>query len=355
MQIAWEPVIQSNSEYVMRFSSKSALGTGVILLCFACLIFAQVPSEETPADDGSIIRVQVEMVSLPVVVTGRNGEYITDLAKEDFRVYEDGILQDIAAFAAVEEPISVALVLDTSNSTELQLTRIKNEAIRFARLLREDDGLAILSFDDQVILWEHFDIYRKKNPDVIHQIKPGGLSAVYEAVWVTLEQVLKQEYGRKAMVLFSDGKDTRSTTASKEETLQLARKTEATIYCIYFNTSQDRNRRRPRIFRPMMKSSQLRISLTQWPPIGGNERSEDAAGLQYMLNLAKCSGGILVDATRADDLGSAFGKIAKELSSQYSLGYYPRNPDHDGRFHRVEVKITRPGLSARTKEGYYAY
>jgi len=339
----------------MSFSAKSGLATAIILLCVAFMSAAQAQKEKRPADDGQTIRVQVEMVSLPVVVTGRNGEYITDLKKEDFRVYEDGILQDIAAFAAVEEPISVALLLDTSNSTELQLTRIRNEAVRFVELLREDDGLAILSFADQVILWEHFDIYRKKNPEAIHRIKPGGLSAVYEAVWLALEQVLKHEYGRKALVLFSDGVDTRSNTVSKEETLRLARETEATIYCIYFDTAKDRNKRLPRILRPMLESSQLRISPIQWPPIGGNERAENESGFQYMVNLAKYSGGVLVDASRNNNLGSAFKKIAKELSSQYSLGYYPRNLSHDGDFHNVKVKVIRSGLSARTRAGYYAY
>jgi Ca-activated chloride channel family protein len=340
----------------MPFSAKCLPIAAMAFLCLTYLASAETQKEDKPADNGHTIRAQVEMVSLPVVVTGRHGEYITDLKKEDFRIYEDGVLQDIAGFAAVEEPISVALLLDTSNSTELQLTRIKNEAERFVELLREDDGLAILSFADQVILWEHFDIYRKKNAKAIQRIKPGGLSAVYEAVWLALEQVLKQEYGRKALVLFSDGVDTRRNTVSKEETLQLARKTDATIYCIYFNTAKDRNKRLPRVLHPLLESSQqMAISQIQWPPVGRNKRPEDAAGLQYMLDLAKYSGGILVDASRTGDLGSAFGKIAKELSSQYSLGYYPGNLIHDAHFHRVEVKLNRPGLSARTKAGYYAF
>ena len=339
----------------MAGSARSALAAAMALLCAAYLTAMQGQTDKKPADDGATIRAQVDMVSLPVVVTGRNGEYVTDLKKDDFRVYEDGVLQNVAAFAAVEEPISVALVLDTSNSTESQLTRIKNEAVRFVRLLRKDDGVAIVSFADQVTLWEHFDIYRRKNPDVIHRMKPGGLSAVYEAVWLTLEQVLKQEYGRKAMVLFSDGVDTRSDTVSKEETLQLARETEATIYCIYFKPVQNRNKPFPGILRPMQDSSPRLLPPAQWPPIGGKGRPEDAAGFQYMMDLSKYSGGILVDASRNDDLVSAFGRIARELSSQYSLGYYPGNLRHDGRFHAVKVKIIRPGLTARTKQGYFAF
>jgi Ca-activated chloride channel family protein len=333
--------------------AKSVFATGLIFLCFVCLMALQAQSEEKLDDDSQTIKVQVDMVSLPVVVTGRNGEYITDLKREDFRVYEDGVLQDIAAFAAVEEPISVALVLDTSNSTESQLSRIRKEAIRFVKLLREDDGVAILSFADEVILWEHFDIYRKKNPGVINRIEPGGLSAVYEAVWLTLEQVLKHEYGRKAMVLFSDGKDTRSNTVTKEETLQLARKTESTIYCIHFDTAKDKKRRFPRIFPPFPDPTKRRPLPAQMLPSGSSEDSEDEIGLAYMRTLAHSSGGIIVDASQEENLSSAFSKIATELSSQYSLGYYPSDLGNGGEFRRIEVKVVRPGLSARTREGYY--
>ncbi len=345
--------------FYMAIPAKSTLLLGGFVLCV--LLSPAAPQEQKdakPADNNGAIRVQVEMVSLPVVVIARDGSHIKDLRKEDFQVFEDGVAQEIAGFAAVEEPISVALALDTSGSTEFQLDRIKEEAIRFVKLLREGDSVAILSFADDVQLLEQFSIYHKNNPDVIRQIRPGGLSAVYEAVWLAVKDVLNPEYGRKALVLFSDGVDTRSDTVSKQETLELAQQTDATIYCIYFNTDEDRNKRMPSIIDPMRQSFQQSPLPRRWPPFGlpgpRIKHPEYVAGREYLSNLSSYSGGLLVDASRIDNLGSAFRRIAQELSSQYSLGYYPKNLNHDGKFRKVEVKVKRPGLSARTRQGYYA-
>ena len=202
--------------------------------------------------------------------------------------------------------------------------------------MKRDDGLAILSFADDVVLWEPFSLYNKKNPMTIRRIEAKGLSAVYEAVWLALEQVLKHEFGRKALVLFSDGIDTRSQTVTEEETLDLARRTEVTIYCICFNPGKSR------------------FKLFPFPGGGGEKKAEYAAGREYLMKLSGYSGGILVDAKKTDDLSSAFRKIARELSSQYSIGYYPGDFRRNGEYHKVEVQLKQKGLTARTRQGYYA-
>lgn len=329
---------------------------GMSLLCiFLCFTALGAQKEAVPAGSNQAIKVQVDIVLLPVVVTDINGNHARDLKKEDFQVFEDGLPQEIASFAAVEEPISVALTLDTSGSTEFQLGRIRQEAMRFVRLLREDDSAAIITFADEVTLLEPFNIYHKKNPDALRKLKPGGLSAVYEAVWLSIEQVLNLEYGRKALVFFSDGVDTRSETVTEQETLDLARKTEATIYCIYFNTSKDRGKRMPSIIDPARAGPNPALP-AQWPPVKiptGRKNPEYAAGREYMTKLAQFSGGILVDASRIENLGAAFARIAQELRSQYSIGFYTKNRTQDGRFRKVAVRVNRPGLTARTRQGYY--
>ena len=313
-----------------------------ILLAFiiACWAGLRLPADEPRKDEkpagGELFQIRVDMVSLPVVVTTGKGEYITDLKKEDFRVFDNGQIQEITGFATVEEPVSVALMLDNSGSTEKYAGVIQNEAIRFVGFLKKEDGLAILSFADNVVLWEPFSLYKKKNPMIIRQFKPRGLSAVYEGVWLALEQVLRHEFGRKALVLFSDGIDNRSQTVTEEETLDLARRTEATIYSIYFNTENKRVGRFP------------------LPGGNGGDKAEYKAGREYLMKLSGFSGGTLVDARKIDDLGSAFRKIARELSSQYRIGYYPNNLERNGEFHDVEVKLTNNALTARTKKGYYA-
>ena len=297
---------------------------------------ANPASQGTDSTDGRIFRIQVGMVSLHVVVTNGRGEYVTDLGKEDFVVLDNGKTQEIAGFASVEEPVSVALVLDSSGSMEAHLRTIQDEAIRFVSFLKKDDGLAILSFADDVVLREPFSLYGKKNPMAIRRIEAKGLSAVYEAVWLTLEQVLKHEFGRKALVLFSDGIDNRSRTVTEEETLELARRTDATIYCICFNPGQSRFKRFP------------------FPGSDGDKKAEYAAGREYLMKLSGYSGGMLVDAKKIGDLNTAFRKVARELSSQYSIGYYPSNLQRNGEYHKVEVRTKKKGLTARTREGYYA-
>lgn len=311
----------------------------VIILFLACFSLPAAAETQEPSTTPSLepFRIEVDMVTLPVVVTTGKGEYITNLDRDDFIVLDNGIPQEIAGFANVEEPVSVALTLDNSDSMRKNSRIIQNEAIRFISFLRKEDRLAILSFNDDVELWESFSLYGKKNPLVIRKMEPKGLSAVYEAVWLALEQVLKHEYGRKALVLFSDGIDTRSQTVTEEETLDLARRTEATIYCIFFNAGEKK-----------------RMGRLPVPGGGGETKAEYKAGREYLMKLSGFSGGALVDARKIGDLGSAFRLIARELSSSYSIGYYPGNLEKNGEFHRVEVKLKKSGYTARTKEGYYA-
>lgn len=334
-----------------------AVAAMILLSSLLCARAQKAAGEAPPADEPRTFRVQTNMVSFAVAVTGQDGAHIGDLKKEDFRIFENNIPQQIAGFAAVEEPISVALLLDTSGSTELQLSRIRNEAARFIRLLRAEDSVALLSFADEVTLLEPFNLYHKKNTDALRLIKPGGLSAVYEAVWLSLEQVLKLEYGRKALVILSDGVDTRSETVTRQETLELARKTDATIYSIYFNTTKDRNKRIPRGFDPLRTGPRHSILASQWPPlpVPRGEPSEYVAGRQYLQDLSQYSGGLFVNASKLDNLNSAFRKIAQELWNQYSIGYYPKDLRHDGRFREVTVQVKRPGLTVRTRKGFYDF
>ncbi len=315
------------------------------------------------ADDNQTIRVNVEVVSLPVVVTTREGKRITDLKKEDFEVYEDGIQQEISGFAATDEPISVALAIDTSGSTEEVLARMQNEAIHFVNILHPDDSVAIMSFAQDVNLLEDFTIDRDKNAYGIKETRGGGWTVLYEAVWLALDEVLKPVKERKALVLFTDGVDTASRKASEKDTLEQAKETAATIYCVYFDTEADQYTRARRGVGPTVGGYPMPGG---YPPIGsplppvvtpggpGTGHGDYMRGHNYLEKLAEYSGGIVVDAKHLNDLTPAFEQIAKELASQYSIGYYSTNQNHDGKFRKVEVKLKKPGRVARTKKGYFA-
>jgi Ca-activated chloride channel family protein len=299
------------------------------------------------------IQVRVDMVSIPVVVATRDGRRVADLEKKDFEVYEDKVPQQIAGFAATDEPISVVLLLDTSGSMQKKLARLQNEAIRFVNTLHPDDSVAIMSFADDVNLLEDFSIDRKRNEYGIKETRSNGGTALFEGVWLALQEVLKPVRERKALVLFTDGVDTASRKASESETLQLAKETQATIYCIYFNTEGDIDYRSPGTVGGMpLPMPRVRVGPGAQAP--GSSSSDYYKGRLYLSQLAEYSGGVLFNALTTEDLGPAFDGIAKELASQYSIGYYPTNAKHDGKFRKIEVRVRRPDLVTRTKKGYYA-
>lgn len=282
------------------------------------LLSPPVQSQKPKQADSQIIKVQVDMVSLPVVVTTGNGKPVINLTKDDFLVFEDNVQQKIEGFAAVAEPFSVALMLDASGSTKLQLGRIRREAIRFTKLLPRQDSVAIFSFGEDISLLQDFTTDRQRLASAIDKIRAGGFTVLYEAIWQGIREVLKPRHERSALVLFSDGVDTASDKVTKVKTQAMAKESRAPIYCIYFNTH------------------------------------EDVQGRQYLMDLADNSGGMVFEATRVEDLRPAFKAIARELTSQYSIGYYPTNPNHDGKYRKVHLKVKRPDLHVQTRKGYWS-
>jgi Ca-activated chloride channel family protein len=331
----------------MRHATLSILIFSQIFLLTG--LSAQQKATQKP-DNMPTIRAEVNMISLPVVVTDRLGKRITDLKREDFQVFENGVRQEIAGFAATDEPVSVALLLDTSGSTEHELAKIQNAAIDFVYQLHPDDEVAVMSFADDVRLQYDFTIDRDRNEYGIKKTRSGGSTALYEAVWLALQDVLKPVRERKALVLFTDGVDTCSRLASEKETLELAKETRATIYCVYYDTEADQfsGQRRSTIggFPP--------IVMSPLPPVAGGPGSTSSdylAGRAYLDKLAEYSGGLVFDGRK--DLTDTFAQVARELASQYSIGYYSTDSRNDGKFRKVEVKIDKPDLVARTKKGYY--
>jgi Ca-activated chloride channel homolog len=314
---------------------------------------AEQKSKNVIVDDQSVIRANVEMVSLPVVVTNREGRRITDLKKENFQVFENGVRQEIAGFSATDEPVQVVLLLDTSGSTELELAKIQRAAIEFTHQLHPDDEVAIMSFADDVKLQSDFSISRVRNEYGIKKTRSGGCTVAYEAVWLALEEVLKPVKERKALVIFSDGVDTCSAKAGRGETVDLAKETKATIYSVYYNTEGDQYRRTTGY--PTTQIPPVLFpgpTVTRGPTMGSSYPDDYPGGRAYLKELAEYSGGTMFDGMQ--DLSYAFGEVAKELASQYSIGYYSTDQKHDGKFRKVEVRIDKPDLVARTKKGYFA-
>src|SRR3982074_2846351 len=190
-------------------------------------------------DAGDVIRVNTTLVTLPVSVTDRDGRYIPNLRKEDFRLWEDGVQQDIAFFASVDKPFSLVLMLDTSGSTRFRLEDIQDAAIAFVNQLRPDDRVMGVSFDDQVRVLTEFTSDRYRLRDAIRQTQTGNGTRLYDAVDLVMNQRLNSVDGRKAIVLFTDGVDTTSRQASYQSNVRDAEELDALIYPVQFDTYSD--------------------------------------------------------------------------------------------------------------------
>src|SRR5437016_3000678 len=169
----------------------------------------------------------------------RDGKYIPDLRKEDFRVWEDGVEQRVAYFASTEKPFTVALLLDTSGSTRFKLDEIQNAAIAFVEQLRADDLVMIVSFSDKIRILAQPTNDRYALRNAIRQTEPGSGTRLYDAVDQVINQQFNRIEGRKAIVLFTDGVDTTSKHASYESTVRDAEELDALIYPVEYDTSGD--------------------------------------------------------------------------------------------------------------------
>src|SRR6185369_5796178 len=189
--------------------------------------------------EGDVVRVETTLVSIPVSVMDRDGKYIPDLTKDDFRVWEDGAEQRVAYFASTEKPFTVALMIDTSGSTRFKLEEIQDAAISFVEQLRPDDRVQVISFSDRVRILSPVTNDRNRLRTAIRETEPGSGTRLYDAV----DQVINREFnhieGRKAIVLFTDGVDTTSKNATYDSNVRDAEELDALIYPVEYDTFGD--------------------------------------------------------------------------------------------------------------------
>jgi VWFA-related protein len=358
---------------------------------------------------GDIVRVDTTLVSIPVSVMDRDGKYIPNLTKDDFRVWEDGTEQRVAYFASTEKPFTVALLIDTSGSTINKLGEIQDAAIAFVEQLRPDDRVMVVSFSDKIRVLTQPTNDRNALRDAIRRTEPGDGTRLYDAVDQVINQSLNRIEGRKAIVLFTDGVDTTSKHATYESTVRDAEELDALIYPVEYDTYSDMGIGWPGSGGSRRGSrgggypggnggggsyprgngggngggSVLDILGAilgggngggnngggnypggsggrrgggrggTWPGGGGsgNTRGEYELADQYLHDLARVSGARLYNAEQSN-MDVAFRSVAEELRRQYSLGYYPKNAPRAGERRTVKVRVNRPELVVRTRDSY---
>lgn len=319
-------------------------------------------------DAGDVIRVDTTLVTLPVSVMDRDGKYIPNLRKEDFRLWEDGTEQTVAFFSAVDKPFSVVLMLDTSGSTRFRIDEIQDAAIAFVNQLRGDDRVMVVSFDESINVLADFTSDRYRLRDAIRRTHPGGGTRLYDAVDQVINQHLSRVSGRKAVVLFTDGVDTTSKRASFESNLRDAEELDALIYPVQYDTSNS-------VRSGGGSGSGGKVNSTAHVVVGilgailgknggvsggsgggsggtGTTQHEYDIGARYLRDIAARTGARLYEADSTYSLSSAFGNIADELRRQYSLGYYPKTPASAGQRRHVKVRVNQPNLAVRTRDTY---
>lgn len=317
-------------------------------------------------DQNDIIRVNTTLVTIPVSVMDREGHYAPDLRKEDFRIWEDGVEQQIAFFATVDKPFSVVLMLDTSSSTRFQLNEIQDAAITFVNQLQPADRVMVVTFDDKIRVLTDFTSDRYRLRDAIQQTRTGNGTKLYEAVDMVINQKLANVEGKKAVVLFTDGVDTTSRHASYESTVRDAEELDALIYPVQYDTYDPANgggstwpgstrRSSGNILIDILGS----IARGKHGGIGtgggggtGSSRGEYERGNRYLHELADKTGARLYQADTTRNLSAAFANVAEELRRQYSLGYYPKNPAQAGQRRSIRVRTNQPNLAVRARDSY---
>lgn len=313
--------------------------------------------------EGDVVRIDTNLVTVPVSVLDRDGRFISDLKRDEFKVLENGVEQKLAYFEPTEKPFTVALLLDTSGSTFFHLWEIKEAAINFAKQLRPQDRVLIVTFDNLVMLLTEATSDLNVVTEVVQRNAITGFSTrLYDAIDLVIKARLNKIDGRKAIVVFTDGVDTGSYQATYQSTLHEVEELDALIYPIQYDTTDfvDAQTRtnativtttiRSRHF-PTQSSSQ---EVYGTPKASGPGTSSDDYKLadQFLHQLAMKTGGRLYEANDRTQLSVAFSKIADELGHQYSLGYYPQTTPQSGERREIKVKVGRPELAVRARDSY---
>ena len=294
----------------------------------AAIGFAMLAGVVSAQQDRPAFRAAIDIVSLNVVVTDGTNRYVTDLDQPDFSVFEDGVKQEVTFYSRRQQPIALSLLLDSSASMEEKLPTLQTAASNFVKRLKPNDMAQVIDFDSRVEVRQAFSGNQSELMTAIEQTAAGGSTSLHNAIYIALKELRKiravseEDVRRQALVVFSDGEDT-SSLVSFEEVLDLAKRSETSIYAIALR--------------------------------GVDTQSKGFREAEYVMKtLASSTGGRSFFPARIDDLAGVYNQIADELASQYTIGYTSKNGRRDGAWRRIVVQVARPSVTPRAKQGYYA-
>lgn len=269
-----------------------------------------------------VFRTGVDLTTFGVTVTDRKGHIVTDLGRDDFQLLEDGKPQTIQYFARgdgeTRPAMHLGLMLDASGSMQSDMKLAQGAAIKFLNMLPEAEDITLVDFDTQVRITRYPQRDFARLVERIRQRKPEGWTALYDALGTYLDGAEQQD-GRKIMVMYTDGGDTRSSLTFGE-TLELLKASQITVYAIGLVENAGSAR------------TQLQMTLRQF---------------------AESTGGQAFFASAMKDVEGAYEKVLAEIKGQYHLGYLSTNTAADGAWRKVEIKVKRDDLRVRARKGYF--
>jgi Ca-activated chloride channel family protein len=289
------------------------------------------PGAEAPESDRITpnLRIDTNQILIPVTVTTPLNQFVTGMEKENFRLFEDKVEQEIAYFASFDAPLSVGLVFDASGSMGSKLSKSRQAAAQFFKTANPEDEFFLIQFNDRPQLIVPFTQNTEDIQSRLTFTQAKGRTALLDGIYQSLQTLKKGRNPRRALLIISDGGDN-SSRYTENEVRNLLKEADAQMYAIG-------------IFEPM----------------GSRGRTaEELSGPGLLSELAEMTGGRHFPVDNLNDLPDIAAKIGIELRNQYVLGYTSKNPNRDGKYRRVTVKLNQPRglppLRALHRQGYYA-
>ena len=294
--------------------------TSCLFGLFLITFFFQLNSP-AQTDDDEVITVDSSIVVMNASITDAAGKAVGGLTQKNFKVFEDGVEQAIRSFDAEETPFAAVILLDTSGSMESRVTLARSAAIQFLGGLRPNDVAAIYNFDAKVQMVQEFSNSRDIRESVF-DLKAYGMTVLNDAVFKAAELLSDRPEKRRAIIVLSDGADTMSKISS-DKALQQALLAGATIYTVDMSPTTDRS--------------------------PGRFQNQGV-----LKNFADKTGGRFVETPGGVAMRDAFKRIVEELGVQYTIAFQPANLKKDGKWRSLELRVSRPNLTVRTRKGYKA-
>jgi Ca-activated chloride channel family protein len=304
-------------------------------------------------DDDEVVTINASEVLLPVTVRDSTGRLVTDLARKDFRVFEDGREQPLSDLSLRRVPVDVALLVDASSSVAESFEDFRRAADEFAARLERDDRFCLDKFDDRVELLLDWTSSRLQLRRALGRLSTGVFTRFNDALALSAREQFKKGERRRALVVLSDGIDSNRGATTSDAAMRALLESQVTVYVIS-NTEIERARKEAELDSLLAGGdSAVRFNQLRIGDLREGLRVLDASE-RNLSELTRSTGGRLYKPQSFAALGGLYNEIADELRHQYALYYTPTSPARDGRFRRVKVEVTARDYEVSTRVGYYA-